>query len=240
MFNIAICDDEIKICSQIENYLKLVKEKLNININVQVYYSGEHLIDELSNGISYNLIFLDIELITTDGINIGNIIRNTLKDEFTQIAYISGNSKYALQLFDTNPINFLVKPLKYEDIEKVMIRLLKLNNIWSETFTYKTYQDIHNIRISNIMYFKRNRRQIIIYFYDGKNDIFYGSFDEIHSQLKRNQFILTHKSYLVNYKYIKEFHTDSIILNNNEVIPISQSQRKAVKEQFLDIELRLH
>lgn len=238
MFNIAICDDEIKICSQIEGYLEIVQKKLNIKINIQLYYNEEVLIDELLNGLSYNLIFLDIELITTDGINVGNIIRGRLNDEFTQIAYISGNSNYALQLFDTNPINFLVKPLKYEDIEKVIIRFLKLNNVWSETFTYKTYQDIHNIRISNIMYFKRNRRQIHIYFYDDFNDVFYGSFDKICSQLKKNQFILTHKSYLVNYKYIKEFHTNSVILINGDIIPISQSQRKSVKEQFLEIELR--
>lgn len=49
-------------------------------------------------------------------------------DEITQIVYISGKSEYALELFDINPLNFLVKPLNYEKIEKVINKYLKLRN----------------------------------------------------------------------------------------------------------------
>ena len=60
------------------------------------------------------MLFLDIELITTDGIQVGKFIREELKNLETTIIYISSKSSYAMQLFQVQPLGFLIKPLEVE------------------------------------------------------------------------------------------------------------------------------
>lgn len=58
-----------------------------------------------------DILFLDIELFKMTGIEIGHYIRNELDDMGLQLIYISGQPSYAQQLFKTQPMDFLVKPI---------------------------------------------------------------------------------------------------------------------------------
>ena len=61
--------------------------------------------------LEYDILFLDIELFRMTGIEAGDFIRNRLEDRSMQIIYISGKSSYARELFKTQPMDFLVKPI---------------------------------------------------------------------------------------------------------------------------------
>ncbi len=78
-------------------------------------------------GTNYDLLFLDIELPQINGVAVGRYIRETIKNEIIQIAYISSKQKYAMELFEMHPINYLVKPLTYEKIAKVIDKFLLIN-----------------------------------------------------------------------------------------------------------------
>ena len=75
------------------------------------------------------MLFLDIELPKMNGVAVGQYIRETLKNETIQIAYISSKQEYAMELFEMRPINFLVKPLYEKKIENVIDKFLQLNKI---------------------------------------------------------------------------------------------------------------
>lgn len=123
---IAVCDDELEICSQVENILiKLLEERL-IKYVIDIFYSGESLCRELERE-DYDLIFLDIELPKMNGVEIGNYIREMKRDDIVQIAYISSKQEYAMELFDIRPINFLVKPLEEATIAKVVDAYIKVS-----------------------------------------------------------------------------------------------------------------
>ena len=49
-----------------------------------------------------------------------------LKNEMTQIIYISGIESYAMQLFQNRPMDFLVKPVKQERVDHIMEEYLRL------------------------------------------------------------------------------------------------------------------
>lgn len=65
------------------------------------------------------MIFLDIMMPVKSGVEVGKIIRNDLKDNITQIVFISSENKYAMDLFEIRPMNFLIKPFDENDIEKL-------------------------------------------------------------------------------------------------------------------------
>ena len=60
MFQIAVCDGEQMICSQLEkmilDYFKTIHEK----VKVEVFFTGEGLYEFIKNGHSFDLVFPDI------------------------------------------------------------------------------------------------------------------------------------------------------------------------------------
>ena len=86
---IAICDDDKKICTQIESTLLEYAEKFMQNIEVLVFFSGEDLIEYMNKGNIFQLIYLDIEMKKMNGVDVGKYIRKILKDYATEIVYIS-------------------------------------------------------------------------------------------------------------------------------------------------------
>ena len=109
MFPIAICDDEAAVCSDLRRLLAL-HEKTAESL-IYEFHSGEELYESICAGLSFNLIILDIELKSMNGVTVGTLLREQLKDRATEILYISGNQEYAMKLFDLRPLNFLTKPL---------------------------------------------------------------------------------------------------------------------------------
>ena len=99
MLHIAIVDDEAGVCGQIEMLIQEYAEKQKTEIEIDVLFSGEELIRFLSQRKSYDLILLDIELAELNGVAVGKIIREKFDDYATKIAYVSGKTHYAMELF---------------------------------------------------------------------------------------------------------------------------------------------
>lgn len=235
MFQIAICDDEIAICSQLEqtilNYAKIMKE----SIEVDVFYSGEELYRFLNNGLIYDMIFLDIELKKLNGIELGLKIREELNNESIQIVFISDKENYAMRLFEVRPMNFLIKPLNDLKIEKVVEKGIELTDKKGILFSYKQGHTIKKILIKDILFFESMNRQVRMITLKGEC-IFYGQLSKIYSELCNYHFFYIHKSFLINYDHVIEFNYNYLIMSNKTVLPISQSKRKEVREMQIKLE----
>lgn len=114
MIRIAICDDEIGTCSDIENMILDFADSHALQIETEVFYSGETLYRFLKSECVFDLIFLDIQLLEMDGILVGKQIREQLKNEKVSIVYISSKETYAMHLFQVRPLDFLIKPITNE------------------------------------------------------------------------------------------------------------------------------
>lgn len=101
-------------------------EKNKLRADIQVWYAGEELCRYLEQGGHLDILFLDIELIKLTGIEVGDFIRNGMKDRGMQIVYISGHSEYAQKLFKTQPMDFLVKPVTVQQIADSLELAVKL------------------------------------------------------------------------------------------------------------------
>lgn len=126
MIKIAICDDNKYVCGEIEQIIYNYSEQRNIKIDIEVFYDGKDLFSFIMNEHYFDLIFLDIELKSTTGIEVGTKIRNKLDDYISKIVFISSKSGYERQLFDVQPLNFLDKPIDKEKLIKCIDLALKL------------------------------------------------------------------------------------------------------------------
>jgi len=134
-----------------------------------------------------------------------------------------------MELFSVRPLNFLIKPLTTEKVDKVFNIFLDLINTSVELFTYNKNKKEYSYLISDIIYFESDKRQINIYTKD-EIDTFYGSLKAIHEKLKDFGFVFVHKSYLININHVKIFKYDKVTLIDETIINISQTYRKNVRD----------
>ena len=238
MLRIAICDDDKELCIQLKSMLNEISENTGEIFEVSAFCSGERLCDLLMRGNRFNLIFLDIELCEINGVEVGKKIREEFNDEITQIVYISSKESYAMELFDIRPLNFLVKPLKIEKIESVLKTAMKVLGSSNQYFEYKVSNVSFNVLISDILYFESSGRKVMVVLKDDVNE-YYGKLSEVEGKIKNSDFFFIHKSYLINYNHVIEYTYEYVKMSNNEILGISQNNRKAVREKLLQKKQRM-
>lgn len=106
---IGICDDNSYVCSEIEKSVLQYAGEKGHSIEVDIMQSGAELCELLDHTANApQLLFLDIELGDTTGIEVGNRIRKQMRNHMMQIVYISYRRDYAEKLFKIRPFCFLV------------------------------------------------------------------------------------------------------------------------------------
>jgi len=153
------------------------------------------------------------------------------------IVYISRIKSYAYELFDIQPFNFLVKPLKYEKIDEVIRKYIKISGFWSEDFIYKVGQDTFKIKIKDIIYVESYDKKLILHLVNGRKEEFYGSIKEVYQeQLIEFDFLFIHTSYIVNYDYVTALKFNQVSLVDCVMpLPISKHRKNEVRERYYEI-----
>ena len=242
MIMVAICDDETKIGADLERTLFDIFDKLSVKCEIEVFFSGEELCKAIESGSHYDLIFLDIEFAknSINGVETGRLIRDVQNNHTVSIVYMSRIKSYALDLFDIQPFNFLIKPLKYEKIDEVIRKYMKVSGLWSEDFTYNIGRDTFKTQIKNIIYIESYDRKLRLHLSDGRKEEFYGSMKEVYQeQLKRFDFLFIHTSYIVNYDYVTILKFNQVFLSDSQTpLPISKHRRDEIKKRYYEIMIR--
>ena len=229
--SIGICDDGENVCTSIENMLLACAEEKNVRIDTNVWYTGEGLKRYLEMGNRLDILFLDIELFRMTGIEVGSYIRNQLDDMGMQIVYISGKASYARQLFKTQPLDFLVKPISIGQIRDVLDAALRIMKHKNEKFQFRQGKDYYYVPLGDIVYFASQGRKVKIVT-PRETFEFYGRLKEIAERLPED-FITIHKSYIVNKEFVYRYTYESVELQNGAVLTISPANRKQVRERLL-------
>jgi len=232
MIRIAVCDDDNILCLQLESMLLDISKNISEEIEVETFFSGEELCRFLTEKNYFDILFLDIELIKLNGVEVGKIIREEMNNESIQIVYISAKESYAMDLFQVRPLHFLIKPIQKDVLEEVVNKALKLIVKNNQYFEYKNGITNYIVPFKDLIYFESDGRKVNIILYD-ETQSFYGKLSEVEKQLNDQDFILIHKSFLVNYDHVVEYQYEYVKMSNNKVLSISQNNRKIVREKLL-------
>ena len=230
---IAICDDEIGTCSDLEKIVLDFADRRALQIETEVFYSGEAFYRSIQEQCLYDLCFLDIQLLELDGVQVGKQIREQLGNEKISIVYISSKETYAMSLFQVRPLDFLIKPLTKEKVAAVLEQFIRLSEANKNEFYYHAGKSVCRLYLDEIHYFACNGRKIEIYTGSGQKE-FYGAMREVWEQVEGKGFWIIHKSYIVNTAFVSVYHYDFVQMTDGTRLPISQKYRKAMKENLTE------
>lgn len=232
MTKVCICDDDEVFALELKKYLLLYSQNEKRELEADICLNGSEMVESIKMK-RYDIIFLDIELGDIKGFEIGCRLREEMNNEKTQIVYISSKTSYAMELFETRPLNFLVKPLGEKDVFEVMDTYYKLFGNSKIYLHYRWLKKDHVIDQNDIMYIQSTGRKLNVKTID--DDIeFYAKISDILKQLDMNKFCQVHKSFVINGIYVKSYSSDCITMCNGTKIMISQSMKKNVKNWMLE------
>lgn len=231
MTKVCICDDDEEFTIVLKKIILLYGRYEKRDIEVDTSFSGTDMIECVHKN-TYDIIFLDIELGSIRGFEIGDKIRNEIGNEKTQIVYISAKTNYAMELFETRPLNFLVKPLNEKDVFEVLDTYYRLFGSKNEYLYYRWMKKDCVINQNDIIYIQSRGRKLFVKTI-GDDIEFYSKLTDVLSQLDTNKFCQVHKSFVVNGNYISRYTSDSITMCDDTDIVISRSMKSNVRKWIL-------
>lgn len=219
--NCLIIDDEpiaregiAEYCAEFSflNVVALCKNALQAN-----QYLDEHQI---------HLVFLDINMPLLSGIDWLKHLKNS-----PSIIMTTAYEEYALESFSYTVIDYLVKPISFE---RFLITINKINRYCGnesskEVLFIKSHTQLKKVKIDDILFVESMQNYIKIRTIEESITVLM-TLKTIKDQLP-DDFIQTHKSYLVSKYKVDEIIENQIIIRNYKV-PISVRLKKTVIKSF--------
>jgi DNA-binding LytR/AlgR family response regulator len=194
----------------------ILKETFSNPLEAKTYLQKEKI----------DLIFLDIHLPKMSGLEFLKSVENHPK-----VILTTAYGEYALESYEYNVIDYLLKPFSYErflkSIQKVngldnKNEFLKNNN--SNILYIKTGYEVLKIDSNEIYYIKSDGDYTEI-FTETKKILTSDSLKNWLEKLKSN-FCQVHKSYIINENHFNKLLKNRLYLSNDIVIPIGRAYKK--------------
>ncbi len=189
-----------------------------------------------------DLVFLDINL--KDGIAFDFL--EEVKDLFFQVIFITAYDQYALQALKNGAVDYILKPVDIEELEKAIDKIQTIDQEQQEEqlkivkeqlvdhkkeyMVLRLQEGYQVIRFQSLMYCQSDKGYTTFYLDNKKSYIASKPIKEFEEQLPEELFFRTHQSYVVNLKFVDKYDKNGyIFLKNDEKIPVSTRK----KEEFV-------
>ena len=230
---IAICEDQVIQINLLNEQIKKWAKEKDIDILIDNFTTAEEFLFEWSDYNKYDIVFLDIKLSKMSGIELSNIIRE--KNRNIDIVFVTGFFKYALHGYRVRALQYLLKPIKENDLYYCLNSTLDRisNEDEKNSFILETPKKIIKLDYNEIYYFIMFSPYIDIHTMSEKVTV-RKNISDIEKMLPKEYFIRCHRSYIVNVKHIKSIKKDNVLLKNGVEIPISRGKYKEVNDIFIN------
>lgn len=179
-----------------------------------------------------DLVFLDIQMPRVNGMEFArSLSRDTL------VIFTTAYSEYALDSYEVEAIDYLVKPIRYERflkaVNKAVAYQLLLNAekkedieaIDAEFIIVKSERRFYKIGLEQILFIEGLKDYVIIHT-EKERVITKMNLKNIHEKLPGKQFLRVNKSYIVNIRHIDSFDNNDLYIRTH-IVPIGNVYREA-------------
>ena len=215
-----IIDDE----PSSQNVLKTFIDKIDYLELIEVSNNALEGLDFLKKE-AIDLIFLDINMPHLSGVSFYKSLQNPPKVIFTT-AY----SEYAIEGFELNAIDYLLKPFSFERFMKAVAKVKDYFDQKTEFILLKSDKKTHQIKLNEVLFVESLGDYIKVFI---ENDflITYKTLKTMRDVLPKNQFIQVHKSFIINKNKLDYIEGNTVIINKYK-IPLGQKFKKAFLDSF--------
>jgi len=228
--NCIVIDDDKEIHFQLTNYINLSDE-------INLIHSFTNPLEAISflntTDIYIDFMLIDVEMPDMSGIDLVRSLHAP-----PQIIFISNKPQYAVDGFDNNITDYLLKPITLARFNNAIYKVKARQTPTEKCKTFlfiRTQPNIYQkVNFSDIVLIESLNNYVIIQTFDNK----YSSLSRIsglEKQLPEKDFIRVHRSFIVNIHKIENINENNIIVNignEQKIISISRSYRDNFFQSF--------
>ncbi len=244
MYQTLLIDDEHLAINRLQRLLEPFSEEIKITGTA---VNGLDAVEKIIQ-LKPDLIFLDIQM---PGLNGFEVLQQL--DQLPWIIFCTAYDEYALKAFETNAIDYLLKPVEPERLKKSLNKLNKMagnnnsefnnhiSNLLSQlspkTLKQITVRDGNKVLfvpVEEIIYFKASHKYVELHTQSDRY-LISKTLNDLEEQLK-STFTRTHRSILVQHRFIQEVikksdgnHRIRLKDNKKTELPFSRSARKMLE-----------
>jgi len=203
----------------------LIKKIEGIDIVASCKNASEALQELNKNSI--DLIFLDINMPHMSGITLAKSISKS-----TKIIFTTAYREYAIDGFDLQAVDYLLKPISLERLEQAIQKYKSENTATlpditqaKEYIVVRSERKMVKINLSEILYIESLSDYLKIHS-SSKIIVTRETISNIESKLPSNNFIRIHRSFIISLQYITSY-TAEFVEVNDKAISISRSYRNS-------------
>ena len=217
-----IVDDEELARRLIASYIERIE-------GLTLVAAEENAVEALSilDKDKIDIAFLDIQMPELSGTQLAKLV-----PDHTHVIFTTGYSEYALEGFELEATDYLLKPITferfYQAVQKVKKPKTSSKTTTDTTITVKSGYDLFKVTLSDILYIKSDSEYIEFYLPEQKIVSHY-SLKKILEALPENDFMRVHRSYIINKHKVTGLKGKDLMVNGT-AIPVSVSYMDIVKE----------
>jgi two-component system LytT family response regulator len=238
-----IIEDEELGRELIKNYLK-ENESVELIAECENGFEGIKAIQDLKP----DLVFLDIQMPKLNGFEMLEIL-----DDKPEIIFTTAYNQYAIQAFELNAVDYLLKPFSKERLNEALDKALQrifssqppknlsklTQNPMDETLeriVVKSHNKINVIPVDKVRYLEAQDDYVMIYTTEGKH-LKQATMKYFEKNLDPKDFMRVHRSYIIRLDQVEQlepYGKDSYVakLKNGPSVRISKSGFKNLKESL--------
>ncbi len=233
MVRIAVCDDLSTDIEIIKAHIIRYGNENSVQISVMAYSEQNDILNALKKADTYDIIFLDIYMEALNGIDLARHIRK--QGVKSRIIFFSTSNEHALDAFGVNAIQYLVKPVKYDDFVNAMKLALVDKTHREEAISIQCGMEIVKILFEKILYVEAQKNYQIIYLKDGSSKKTRMTVSELYEYMKeRDEFVRVGASYILNLDYTIKITSKDIEIIGGKRIAVPRGAFSTLKKQYLD------
>lgn len=227
LITVALCDDDEEQVKYIRRLVFRWAADKPFGVAAAEYESGEQFLFEYPDN-PCDLLLLDIEMRGINGMELAKSLRS--RGDMLPIIFITGYSDYISEGYDVEALHYLLKPVEKERLFAVLDRYAgKLES--SDEILLSAEEGTTHIPIHGIVYIEAFGRKTAVHMSDKRIIPCNMSISEFEDM---QGFLRPHRSYIVNLRYVRSISRQSLILDDESVIPLSRRQYNAVNKEFID------
>ena len=223
----VIVDDEYLAIRVIQEYCSRT-DSLKVE---STFTNPPQALDFLQNN-TIDLLFLDIQMPYLNGFELLKKLPSP-----PMVIFTTARHDYAVQAFELDVLDYLVKPVPYERFEKAVRKAAEYHDYkTSRTQSHKEASCLmvrSDYRIIKIMtediFYIEGMSEYVKIFTKEKMHITLAALRDLLDDLPPDQFVRIHKSYIVSVTGIASFNHKEVKMKSNTLLPIG----RVYKEQFL-------
>ena len=226
-------DDEPLALRQMEDFIK----KTSFLHLAGICSSGFEALEMLSNK-QVDLIFLDINMPDLSGLDFFKSL-----DKKPEVIFTTAYSEFAVEGFRVNALDYLLKPIGYNDFLKAATKALsyfemlekagKTEKSDDDSLFVKSEYRIVRIHYEDITYIEGMREYVRIHLQTSKPVMTLMSMKSLEEKLPVDRFMRVHRSFIVNLKHVTTIERGRIIFGKDVYIPVSDQYKEKFQE-FID------